>query len=195
MSKTHMQQRMIGRMSLDPRFFSRRDVLKSMVVAGGVIVWSGYGRAPRVGAQDAITLKQWYHQYGEAGTQEAATRYAEEFTAAHEAEGIQVEMTWVPGDYGTALSAALLTDEGPDVYETSPTVAMVKAEQCAPLDDLYTEEVKADFHPNNIARNTIDGKIYGIKMIDDTGLLYYRKSLLEAAGVTPPTTMDELIAA
>lgn len=183
----------LSRAGVDPRFFSRRDVLKSMVVAGGAVVWAGFSTAPRVAAQDAVTIKQWYHQYGEAGTQEAAQRYAEQFTEAH--DGIIVEMTWVPGDYGTALNAALLTDEGPDVYETSPTVAMVKAGQCAPLDELYTEEVKADFHPNNIARNTIDGQIYGIKMIDDMGMIYYRKSILEKAGVAPPTTMDEVIAA
>jgi multiple sugar transport system substrate-binding protein len=179
-------------LGVDRRFFTRRGVLKSMVVTGGAVAFAGFGKAPKIAAQD-VTLKQWYHQYGEAGTQEAAARYAEEFTAAN--AGIAVEMTWVPGDYGSALSAALLTDEGPDVYETSPTFAMVKEGQCAPLDDLYTEEVKADFHPNNIAVNTINGSIYGIKMIDDMGLLYYRKSILEAAGITPPTTMDELIAA
>ena len=104
-------------------------------------------------------------------------------------------MTWVPGDYGSALNTGLLTDDGPDVYETSPNFAMVKEGQCAPLDDLYTAEIKADFHPNNIAVNTINGSIYGIKMIDDMGMLYYRKSILEEKGVAPPTTMDELIAA
>ena len=67
-------------------------------------------------------------------------------------------MVWVPGDYDGALPAALLTDEGPDVYESSPTFAMVKAGQVEPLDDLYTEEVKADFHPNNLAVNTVNGK-------------------------------------
>ncbi|MGH2531017.1 MAG: ABC transporter substrate-binding protein [Thermomicrobiales bacterium] len=187
------RERMLAHHGVDSRFFSRRDVLKSVLVSGGAVAWVGFGGAPKLAAQDQVTIKQWYHQYGEEGTQEAAFRYAEEFTAAH--PDIAVEVTWVPGDYGSALSAALLTDEGPDVYETSPTVAMVKAEQCAPLDDLYTEEVKADFHPNNIAVNTIGENIYGIKMIDDMGMLYYRTSILEAAGVAPPTTMDEVIAA
>ena len=188
MSNPH-ERRPLG---VDRRFFTRRGVLKSMVVTGGAVAFAGFGKAPKIAAQD-VTLQQWYHQYGEAGTQEAAARYATEFTAAN--PGIAVEMTWVSGDYGSALSAALLTDEGPDVYETSPTFAMVKEGQCAPLDDLYTEEVKADFHPNNIAVNTINDSIYGIKMIDDMGLLYYRKSILEGAGIAPPTTMDELIAA
>ena len=42
---------------------------------------------------------------------------------------------------------------------------------------------------------TIAGKVYGIKMIDDTGALYMRKSVLEKAGVKAPTTFDELVAA
>jgi multiple sugar transport system substrate-binding protein len=41
----------------------------------------------------------------------------------------------------------------------------------------------------------VDGKIYQVKMVDDMGVLYYRKSILEKAGVQPPTTIDELIAA
>ena len=41
----------------------------------------------------------------------------------------------------------------------------------------------------------MDGKIYQVKMVDDMGVLYYRKSMLDKAGVQPPTTIDELIAA
>lgn len=173
---------------------SRRDVVKSMLVAGGAVVFAGIGRAPGVAAQDKIRLSQWYHQYGEDGTQDAAKRYAAQYTT--ENPGVEIEMVWTPGDYeGTALPNALLTDKGPDVYEGHPSVAMVRAGQIEPVDDLFTPEIKADFHPNNLATNTIGGKVYGVKMIDDMGLLYYRKSVLQAAGVNPPTTMDELIAA
>src|SRR4029453_2205347 len=34
-----------------------------------------------------------------------------------------------------------------------------------------------------------------VKMVDDMGVLYYRKSVLEKAGVQPPTSIDELISA
>ena len=179
-----------------PRISSltRRDVVKSMVVAGGAVVFAGYGRYGKAAAQDVVRLSQWYHQYGEAGTEDAARRYAEQYTTENPA--VEVEMVWVLGDYeGTVLAAALLTDEGPDVYEGHISYAMVKAGQAEPLDDLLTPEVKADFHPNNLATNTVNGKVYAIKMIDDMGLLYYRKSVLSEAGITPPTTMDELIAA
>jgi multiple sugar transport system substrate-binding protein len=184
----------MNELDLLSRRLNRRDLVKTVTVAGGAIVFAGYGRSTHVTAQDKVKLSQWYHEYGEAGTQQAAERYAKDYTTVN--PNVEVEMVWQPGDYaGQVLPAALLTDEGPDVYEGFPNVAMVKAGQVAPLDDIFTDEVKADFQPNDLNVNTIDGKIYAVKMIDDTGLLYYRKSILQDKGVNPPTTMDELIAA
>ena len=65
--------------------------------------------------------------------------------------------------------------------------------EIAPLDDLFTPETRADFSTKDLALNTVGGRIYGVKMFDDTAALYYRKSLLEKAGVEPPRTMDALI--
>ncbi len=61
-----------------------------------------------------------------------------------------------------------------------------------PLDELFPPEIKADFDEKDLALNTIDGVIYGVRMIIDTGLLYSRKSILEEAGVAHPTTWEEL---
>lgn len=152
------------------------------------------GRAPGVLAQDNIRLVQWYHQYGEEGTQDAVTRYAEEYTAANPT--VEIEINWQLGDYPAALSAALLTDDGPDVFEQNGvTLDQVEQGQVAPLDDLYTDESRADFTDPNLAAALIDGSIYWVKAITDTGAVYYRKSLLEGAGLAVPTTFDELIAA
>jgi multiple sugar transport system substrate-binding protein len=174
------------------RALTRRDLVKTVLVAGGAVAFAGYGRAPGVTAQDRIRITQWYHQYGEEGTREAAARYAQEYTTVN--PNVEVEMVWVPGDYeATVLPAALLTEEGPDVFEGHVSVAMVQAGQIVPLTDLYTEEIRADFHPNDINAATVDGEIYSVKIVNDTGLLYYRPSLLEEAGLQPPTTMEELI--
>jgi multiple sugar transport system substrate-binding protein len=173
---------------------NRRSLIKSALVAGGITAFAGYGRAPGLLAQDNVRLVQWYHQYGEAGTQEAVQRYAEEFTAAN--PNIEVEVVWQLGDYGAALAAALLTDEGPDVFEQNAvTLDQVRQEQVAPLDDLYTDELKADFGEQNLAPATLEGKIYWVKMLTDTGGVYYKKSALESAGVSVPTNVDEVIAA
>lgn len=170
------------------RSLSRRDFLKTATVAAGAAL-AGCGPQGMPGKR--VTLTQWYHQYGEKGTQQAVQRYAEEYMRLH--PDIGIEVIWVPGDYGTKLATALLTRGGPDVFETTLTVPMVQAEQVVPLDDLLPADVRSDYAPRDLAVNTVGSKVYGLKMLDDTGVLYYRKSLLQAAGLEPPTTMDALI--
>ncbi len=174
---------------------SRRGFVQRIIVVGGAVAYAGRGRTSYAARQGNIRLTQWYHEYGEPGVQEAAARYAQTYT--QENPTVEVEMVWNPGDYGAKLSAALLTDEGPDVFELggSPTLDMVKQGQIVPLDDLYTPEIKADFNPTSLGGLTIDGKIYAVKKVDDTGLIYFRPSLMEQAGLQPPTTFDEVIAA
>ena len=176
---------------------NRRDLVRSVLVAGGAVAWAGYGRAPRSYAQGTTTLSQWYHEYGEAGTQDAALRYAQAYTSDPAGNpAVSVEMVWNPGDYAAKLSAALLTPDGPDIYENGGiTTAVINANQAVSLNDLYTPEIKADFSPLSLQVNQYGDNVYGIRMVTDTGAIYYRPSLLEAAGVAPPTTFDELIAA
>jgi multiple sugar transport system substrate-binding protein len=142
-------------------------------------------------AGEGITLTQWWHEYGEAGTQEAVYRIAQEYSDM--TDGVTIEVTWSPGDYATKLNSALAAGTGPDVYESALTLDKVRAGHVVPLDDLFTPEVKADFDAKDLALNSIDGKIYGVRMIIDTGLLYSRKSILDEAGIAHPTTWDELV--
>ena len=70
----------------------------------------------------------------------------------------------------------------------------MKSGQVVALDDIIAD-VKSDYTEADIKSSTVNGKIYQVKMVDDMGVLYYRKSVLDKAGVKPPTTIDELIAA
>ncbi|WP_020577774.1 ABC transporter substrate-binding protein [Actinopolymorpha alba] len=170
-------------------FMSRRGFLRGAggVAALGILAaacGSNTGRSP--GGNGKVALAQWYHQYGEAGTKEAALRYAKAYPDA------SVTVQWTPGDYGSKLASGLLSDKGPDVFESQLNIAMVQSKQVVALDDIM-EDVKDDFNENDITTNTVDGKIYGVRMIDDPQLIYYRKSLLDKAGLKPPTTVDDLI--
>jgi len=169
---------------------TRRQFVKTMTFAAGALL-AGCGPKGVPGAR--VTLTQWYHQYGEKGTQDAVMRYAQEYTKLH--PDIAIQVVWVPGDYGTKLATALLTSGGPDVFEGSVSAAMVGAGQIVPLDDLFTPDVRKDFSARDIELNSVSGKVYGVKTLDDLGLLYFRKSVLAAAGIEPPQTMDALIAA
>ena len=171
------------------RSFGRRSFLR----ASGTVAAAGFlaacaGNTGRGGAAGGKAISQWYHQYGEAGTQQAALRYAKAYSKAN------VSVQWIPGDYASKLSSGLVSSNGPDVFEFHPDVQMAKSGQIVPLDDIIAD-VKSDFTEKDLAANSVDGKVYGIRMIDDPQFLYYRKSLLEKAGVEPPTTFDELIEA
>ncbi|WP_350276626.1 extracellular solute-binding protein [Kribbella sp. HUAS MG21] len=174
---------------------TRRDLLKR---TGGLAALAAFtaacggntGRPSTDGGGGGakVTLSQWYHQYGEAGTQQAAQKYAKAYTDAN------VAVQWTPGDYGSKLSSGLLSSKGPDVFESQLNIGMVKSNQVVALDDIIAD-VKDDFLPGDLATNTVDGKIYGVRMIIDPQVIYYRKSMLDKAGIKPPETIDDLIAA
>jgi multiple sugar transport system substrate-binding protein len=46
--------------------------------------------------------------------------------------------------------------------------------------------------PNTIEANTYNGKIYGVPIFIDSGILYYRKDLLDQYGFEPPKTWAEM---
>ena len=135
-------------------------------------------------------IAQWYHQYGETGTQQAVERYAKAYTAA------KVTVTWKPGDYDQSTAASLLTNSGPDVFEygNGPTIDMIKGNQVVDMTDLFGD-AKSDFNDALIKRVTYQDKIWAIPQVTDMQLLVYRPSLLQKAGVQPPETIDDLVSA
>lgn len=140
------------------------------------------------GDSGKATLSVWYHQYGETGTQQAVERYAKEFKDAN------VKVQWTPGDYTSKVNSGLLSNNGPDSFEGTPNLQMVQAKQIVPLDDILAD-VKSDYTDADIKSITVDGKLYGARIVDDCTLIYYRKSVLDKKGVKPPTTFDELVSA
>lgn len=154
------------------------------------------GHALPVARAGDITLQLWYHAYGEVGTHDAVLRYAKQYEASH--PGVHVNVTWVVGQgaYDPKLAAALLTNNGPDVFEHNVvTVADIRAGHVLALDDLYTPSVRADFNPRALSEVTYGGHVYAVKMITDTGGVYYRKSLFAKAGIkSPPSTFADLLA-
>ena len=100
-----------------PANVSRRAVLGGALglAAAGVLGAcgsnKGTGAAAAGGGSSKVSLSQWYHQYGEKGTQEAAKKYAAEYADA------TVQIQWIPGDYPAKLSSGLSSGNGPDAFE------------------------------------------------------------------------------
>ncbi|HLL33773.1 MAG TPA: sugar ABC transporter substrate-binding protein [Streptomyces sp.] len=171
--------------------WDRRSVLRAamgLAAAGGLAACGGNnGRGG--GSGSGKNLVQYFHAYGEPGTEQAVKRYAKAYREAN------VSTQWITGEnFESKLFSALLTDNAPDLFEFHPQIQLVRSGQVADLTDIV-EPVKDDFNQADIASHTVDGKIYGVRMIDDPQFFFYRKSMFEKAGVDVPTTLDELIEA
>lgn len=130
----------------------------------------------------------------------------EEIIAAFEAAhpGIQITMeTRAIDAQKEALRAAMGTDAFPDIYFMWSGLGLggefVQAGASAPLDDYYTQygwDERLTAPAVAAATQYGDGHYHGVMSEIHGQVLYYRKDLFEAAGITSePTTYEELIAA
>ncbi|HLT60083.1 MAG TPA: sugar ABC transporter substrate-binding protein [Microlunatus sp.] len=169
--------------------------LSGAIAAAGLSACGSNTGRPEPGSSgtaggDKPQLSQWYHEYGEEGVEEAVKKYAAGYPDA------TVTVQWNPGDYDKLVSSSLLTDKAPDVFEYGggPTLDMIKAGQALDLTDVLGD-ARDQFTQSVLDAASWEGKVYGIPQTVDMQMLFYRKSAFDKAGVTPPTTIEELITA
>jgi len=95
------------------------------------------------------------------------------------------------------LTTALSSSDSPDVIELGNTQAQA-FEAAGALMDLTDK--KADLGGDDLLQSlveagTYDGKFYGLPYYAGARVMLYRKDLFEAAGLSVPTTIDEMYAA
>ncbi len=61
-----------------------------------------------------------------------------------------------------------------------------------PLSDYLPKSYFAQFAPGLVTGASYKGKVYGSPLFEDQGFMYYRKDLLQKAGLQPPTTWEQL---
>jgi raffinose/stachyose/melibiose transport system substrate-binding protein len=97
-----------------------------------------------------------------------------------------------------AIRTAVAGGGGPDiVYTPGPSFVfeMAKAGQLLPLDDAAAKYGwDKQFLPWALSLGKVDGKLYSIPHEIETMVLYYNKTVFEAHGWKPPTTIDEYLA-
>lgn len=78
------------------------------------------------------------------------------------------------------------------VVANNSIVPLLNDDLIRPLDDLVAEYGK-DLSPNQLIK--IDGKVMAVAFMGNAQHLMYRKDILEKAGVQPPRTYEEVLAA
>ncbi len=115
--------------------------------------------------------------------------------------GVRVEM--VEGPNATDLRENMYTtsllagDDSLDVVymDVTWTPKFAAAGWLLPLDDVFRPEELGALLPRALDAGRYRGYLYRIPVRTDVGLLYYRRDLLEEAGIPPPETFEELTAA
>ena len=69
------------------------------------------------------------------------------------------------------------------------------ADWALPLDRYFAAVEQEKFLPATVSANRYRGRIFGVPVFIDTGLLYYRKDLLEKYAIAPPQTWNQMVQA
>lgn len=123
-------------------------------------------------------------------------QYADEFS---ELSGVGFQIDYLNENDRRAKSRADASTIGRyDVYyvDEANLAQFAAADWIVPLLDYYpTEYDFEDFDPGRRTTATYDDEVWFAPIQGGGDLLIYRKDLLEEAGIEPPTTVDEMIAA
>ncbi len=170
---------------------------RSFLTMAGATAVAGALARPAI-AQGTTTIRWWYHFDNPQNT-------PAELVAKFEREnpGIKVQAEAIPwgggNDYATRLFAAIVAGNAPDCAQVklNNQARLLEMDALAPLDD----QLKGWAGRTDIADNlwslhrASNGKQYYLPLHYVVLYLYYRPDLFQAAGVQPPKTFDEFLAA
>lgn len=177
-------------------FVARSRLLVSLMLAA--IVLSGVGGFASVRpatAQTGPELTMWLDVTGGATV---ADCIISDVVGPYNAQGgAQVKATLQPNGW-TATQTALAGGGGPDVVITpGPSFAneLARAGQIVPLDAIAQQyDWASTFAPWSLQLGRSGEQLFSIPNEVETLVLYYNKTLFEANGWAPPTTIDQMMA-
>ena len=171
------------------KLYSSALALSAMLFAGPALAWEATPGRPYEGQTvHALIVKSSQFEAHEA-----------RMSAFEEATGIDVVIDYVPfPNMKEALTAEMIGGAG-DYDVVSIMDGWVSSLEN--LIDQIDEGIAAqgtdlsDFPEAHLRHGYIDGQLHGLPVRGHVQLLFYRKDILEQAGVTPPTTWAEVVEA
>ena len=151
-------------------------------------------------AEGAVELEYWDMQWGNPIFMAALQNLVTEFNSTHPEIHVSfTQLSW--GDYMQKILAAVEAGNPPDISGGDSGIAfnMAAQDQALDISDLYGEweasGALADMTDWATKKWDWNGMHPGITWQFDSRVIYYRKDLFAAAGIAPPTTWDEWLAA
>lgn len=177
--------------SLAARRSDRRSLLKAggaLAAAGALTSFSFSLRS--AGAQDAVTVTMWGNHPEWAEPMQALL---DAFQAA--VPGIEVDFSTTPGDqYGAKIQTAIQGGETSDIFGDLEGNIIVRVQDGGdlPFIDLTGKVDVSNLTDSARGQVEVDGVVYGCPLAAYTVGLAINNKVFADAGLTPPTTWDEL---
>lgn len=149
--------------------------------------------APATETGQPVQLKYWTDDRHD---QEYIKELINKFNETN-GDNIQVELTVMSENYAQSVDIAFSSNQAPDVLrlKSANTSGFVKKGYLAPIDEYFTDDLKAKFGSLLIDDvNRFDGKVYSLANTGLTMRLVYNKDLFAKAGIeNPPKSLQEMV--
>ena len=143
----------------------------------------------------SVTLNFYSHPDKLGFLQEAINKFEDEN------RNIKINLVQLPDNtnekYEIISSTLSLKDGRIDIVDSDVTwpAIFVNAGWVEPLDDFFSQEELDEYLASAIDSATINSKLYGIPYRIDSGMLYYRKDLLDKYYIEAPRTWSDMVEA
>lgn len=131
-----------------------------------------------------------WHSFTQGPRNDFMKQAADDFMAAHPGVKITIE-TFAWSEFYTKWTTGLMSGQVPDISTALPNhvVEMLDADAIIPLDDVIDNVGRDRFYEAPLKEGTLDGKIYSIPLYSHAQVMWYRKDLLEKAGLQVPENL------
>jgi multiple sugar transport system substrate-binding protein len=133
-----------------------------------------------------------WHSFTQGARFDSIKKSADDFMKLHPGVEITIEVfPW--NDFYTKWTTGLMSGSVPDISTALPNhvVEMISVDAIVPLNDVIDKMGRTRFFEAPIAEMTVNGLNYAVPLYSHAQVMWYRKDLLAAAGLTVPQTWDE----
>ncbi|WP_376733685.1 extracellular solute-binding protein [Streptomyces broussonetiae] len=175
---------------------SRAGIGRAVAGAGALGLVVALGGCGIGGGSGDVTLKLVAADYGDSAANSSEKYWAEvvkEYEAEHPGVRIDVDVySW--NDVDREVKEMVDAGNAPDMAQIGAYADYAADDLLYPADDLLSISAQADFAAQLADAGRVNGVQYGMPFAASTRLLFYNKELFDEAGISAPSTWEELAA-
>ena len=170
-------------------------LLAGTMIASTILAGCGSkeeGAANQVASEELKGDITFWHSFTQGPRLEVIQETADQFMKDNPGVNIKIE-TFSWGDFYTKWTTGLASGNVPDMSTALPghVVEMMNADALVPVDDLIDDIGRDKFSKTALSEGEKDGECYSLPLYSHAQVMWYRKDLLEEAGLSVPKTWDE----